>query len=182
MRIFRPTVALLATPFLLAAAPPADELEWYETEAALCFQKLENVLDAAGYTHTLVIDWDESSPSIVDATEALARRDGVEVALLWDGDRMHAVAPFLSHRRARNLVRYAEARDDHPLFAMCLFARAVQEDAGERAFQRSTLAGIAVSSMMSFAFIFIWFIRTQRLNTTSSRSRGRDQQSDRPEG
>ncbi|MFT6400511.1 MAG: hypothetical protein ACJAYU_005284, partial [Bradymonadia bacterium] len=79
------TLVVLAAPLLLAAAPPVDELEWYEAEAAQCFQKLSSVLDAAGYSHSLVIDWDESSPSIVDATEALAEQASVEVALLWDG-------------------------------------------------------------------------------------------------
>lgn len=168
--MFKPfrSLLILAAPLLVAAAPPAEELERYQTEAALCFQKLATVLDDAGYTHALVIDWEESSPSIVDATEALARREGVEVALLWDGERMHAVAPFLNHRRARSLVRYAEARDDHPLFAMCIFARAVQEDAGERAFQRTTLAGIAASSLISFAFIGVWLLRTQRLRVDGS--------------
>ena len=161
MRRCRHLLVLLAAGCALGAAPPESVRAEFEAESASCFSKLEVVLDDAGYSHALRLDWSEDGPSIVDATEALAEREGVQVALLWDGDRMHAVAPFLTHRRARSLARYAEGLDDSPLYQFCIFARAVQEDAGERAFQRTTLALIAA---IAWAFGGWLLVRVSRRN------------------
>ena len=129
-----------------------DGRAWMESQEERCFGKLADVLDRAGYTHHLELRWSVPDPSIVDATEALRDAMGVEVALLADGERMHAVAPFLTHGRARALVRYAESQTERPDRRMCLFARAVQEDAGMRASQRALLLGIALACFGIFGF------------------------------
>ena len=153
-RIHRLSVILVALGALAAGPPEAVRAE-YERESATCIAKLQTMLDDASYTHALRLDWSEDSPSIVDATESLAEREGVQVAVLWDGTRMHAVAPFLTHRRARSLVRYAETLDESPLYQFCIFARAIQEDAGERAFQRTTLATIAVAAWAAGGWLLL---------------------------
>lgn len=129
---------------------------WMESRSAHCFGKLADVLDAEGYSHELVFQWDVSDPSIVDATEAQQTARGADVVLLTDGERMHAVAPFLSHRRARALVRYALGETDRPDLQICIYARAIQEDAGMRRSQRTLLGGLATLGYSVFGVVVWW--------------------------
>lgn len=124
-------------------ASAEDRLD-FERAAERCFGRLEAALERAGYSSLLRVDWALGAPSIVDAAEELRRAEGVDVVLLTDGTRMHAVAPFLSHSRSRTLVRFAHGETEAPVRRLCLFARAVQEDAGLRASQRLILFGVAL--------------------------------------
>lgn len=127
-----------------------------ESRSDHCFGKLSDVLDAEGYSHDLVFRWNIADPSIVDATEAQHAALGVDVVLLTDGERMHAVAPFLSHRRARSLVRYAVGETDRPDLQICIYARAIQEDAGMRRSQRTLLGGLATLGYGVFGSVVWW--------------------------
>ncbi len=124
---------------------------WMEARADHCFGKLAEVLDERGYSHALSLQWSVANPSIVDATEAFREEQAVDVALLSDGPRMHAVAPFLRHRRARALVRYAESMAELPDRRLCVFARSIQEDSAMQAFQRTLLVCIALVAFAGFA-------------------------------
>ena len=146
----------------LGSAPSDAVRTRFESESRNCFVKLEDALDEAGYTHHLSLDWVTDEPSIVDATEELAAEQGTQVTLLWDGDRMHAVAPFLTHRRARALVRYAHNLEDDAIQRFCIFARAVQEDAGERAYHRTRLALIGAGSWLAGAWLLARVARGTR--------------------
>lgn len=158
----RQLLAITAAILTLGLAPSDSVRERFESESETCFTKLENALDEAGYSYELSLDWDASGPSIVDATEAMAAERGVQVAVLWDGARMHAVAPFLTHRRARALVRYAHGLDEDAIQRFCIFARAVQEDAAERAYHRTRLALIGGGCWLAAGGLLVVVARRPR--------------------
>lgn len=155
-------LAVSAVPASASAEEPAPDRAAFEAEADRCFSKLRDALVQADYTFALELEWDLEAPSIVDATEALAAERGVDVALLTDGQRMHAVGPFLTHGRARSLVRYATNQTDQDWRRLCIFARAVQEDAGMRASQRTLLGVIAGVGGFGFGAGLLLLARSER--------------------
>ena len=165
MRIFRAAirVALLGVLFggSAGAETPTEEI-------TACLSDLEEVLDGAGYTHAVVLDPGLPATSIVDATEALREARGVDVAVLTDGTRVHAVAPFLDHRRARRLAAYAQERSDEASTRVCVFVRSVQEDAKLRRAQRAWMAAVSALGFAVFAGLMLSLWRRGAVRQTAT--------------
>jgi hypothetical protein len=148
MRIF-------AAAILVALLGPPAFAESEAVRVAECLADLETVLDGAGYTHAVVLDPELAATSIVDATEALRDERSVDVAVLTDGTRVHAVAPFLDHRRARRLAVYAQERSDDVATRVCVFVGAVREDAKLRRAQRAWMGVVSALGFAVFAGLML---------------------------
>lgn len=157
-------VRRIAVCVCLAAAAPAAA----DPQTDACLAHLARVLEAEGYTADIA-QGPIAGPSIVDAVDEIAARSPADVVVRVDGDRAHAVAPFLSHRRVRAIV--AQAEDDE---LGCVIAAHVAAASKRRAMLRwwfGSLALIGAVSAVSFGRR-VGAFRRRSTGRGSSRSAG----------
>ncbi len=154
----------IAASVCIAASAPAAA----DPRTHACLADLARVLEAEGYTADIA-QGAVPGPSIVDAVDAIAAASDADVVVRVDGDRAHAVAPFLSHRRVRAIV--AQAADDE---RGCAIATHVAAASQRRAMLRwwfGALALIGAVSAVSFGRR-VGALRTRSTGRGSSRSAG----------
>jgi hypothetical protein len=104
-----------------------------------CVEPLANVVADRGYRLSVSVD-DTPVNSVVDAADAHARQSGADVVLVRRGDRIHALAPGLSHATTRRMARAAEATDD----PLCTLATQLARRIERPRWQRMILAALLV--------------------------------------